>query len=213
MTPNNSEECWDFPDLVGITGKKRSGKDTLADFLGYINYVKRGFADPLKEAAVHIFGLPIRAFDGKNKDREKVNEFWGMSPREMLQKLGTEACRDGICPDIWIKRMELELLRNDRVVIPDVRFENEAEFIRENGGFLIHVIRPDSWYVKAGKKLGLIREDNHRSEVPVKFVEGLDEKIVNDKSLAELERALWGVVTKRMRRISQVTEGTGDRSY
>jgi hypothetical protein len=110
-----------------------------------IDFVKYSFALPLKRAAAEMFGLPLERFlDGD--DREIEDPFWGISPRRILQLLGTEGGRELFREDIWIKRAELELRKYQEadtgMVVADVRFPNEAQWIREMGGLLIHVVRP-----------------------------------------------------------------------
>jgi len=136
-------------NLIGISGLARSGKDTYASYLkDYINSnnslpeaVTYAFADPLKECASAMFGLPLSVFYGGN-EREDINEFWGISPREMLQKLGTEGGREIFGYDLWTKRAEMEYKNNsDNIfIVTDIRFESETDFIRNNNGLVIHII-------------------------------------------------------------------------
>jgi hypothetical protein len=65
-----------------------------------------------------------------------------------MQTLGTEFGRDLIRKDIWVLRAESEIQKNasnpmhpQGTVISDVRFENEADIIRNRNGIIIHVIR------------------------------------------------------------------------
>lgn len=145
--------------LLGMAGVARSGKDTVAHYLKYTHHFRTyAFADPLKEAASKMFGIPLEHFyDSKYK--EVTDPFWGISPREMAQKLGTEGGRRVFGEDLWIKRAEQEWndykdqfngkrdmsFYPDRdengFIITDVRFENEADFIRKNNGIVIHVKR------------------------------------------------------------------------
>lgn len=145
--------------LIGITGKARFGKDSVALYLKNTYYFRTyAFADPLKEAASRMFGIPLDHFyDDEYKD--VIDPFWGISPREITQKLGTEGGRRLFREDIWIKRAEqvwheyLDQFNGvtdmsfyphhdyNGFVITDVRFENEADFIRSNGGMMIHILR------------------------------------------------------------------------
>jgi hypothetical protein len=73
-----------------------------------------------------------------------VIEFWGMSPREIFQKLGTEAVKGTFGPDAWVKRWSLSygpLMDTDDVIVPDVRVDEEANYIRSLGGTIIEVRR------------------------------------------------------------------------
>ena len=154
--------------LIGLTGKARVGKDTVANFLmAEHDYVRMAFADPLKRAAAEIFGLTPTQMQDEFK--EIPVQYWGMSPREIFQKLGTEAVRDVFGPEVWVKRlgMGLDVVRHTKnVVITDVRFPNEVEFLIRQGGVLVE-IRRDVSDVRA-----------HRSEAGV----GVEADIVIDNN-------------------------------
>lgn len=139
--------------LIGLTGKAGAGKDTLASLiLEHTTGTTRSFAAPLKKAAREIFGLT----DEQMTDRvlkEQVIPYWGKSPRQLLQRLGTEGIRDVFGGDTWVKNADLRLQALERaescedlpvevVIWTDVRFAEEAEWIRANGGIVIHVHRP-----------------------------------------------------------------------
>jgi len=133
--------------LVGLTGKARSGKDTVGDYLfqehGFVRYA---FADPLKAAASEAFGIPLSQLYGEHGyDREVVLPEWGMSCRQILQDFG-KAMRDVFVDDFWIQRatMELSLLSEMNTVITDVRYPNEVQFIREREGIILGIQRPAS---------------------------------------------------------------------
>lgn len=120
--------------LIGIAGKARSGKDTAANYLLEKlgdDWSSASFADPMK-AMLGVIG--VNCSDAA-KDLPK-NQY-GVSTRHMLQTLGTEWGRDGIGSDFWIDVFEM-YNAGQCVIVPDVRFENEAELIREHG-VLIHV--------------------------------------------------------------------------
>ena len=130
--------------LIGITGKARSGKDSIAKYLwAQYGFSRFAFADAVKLAAQAKFGLSDRqTWDDELK--EVVIPFWGMAPREMFQKEGTEAGRDVFGYDLWLKRwlITYNLLGDtEDIVVPDVRFDNEADLIRSRGGIIIEVRR------------------------------------------------------------------------
>jgi hypothetical protein len=75
--------------LIGLVAPKQSGKDTIGDYLcGKYSFKKYNFADPLKEGVRKIFGFTEEQLYGNEK--EIIDPFWGVSPREVLQKMGTE---------------------------------------------------------------------------------------------------------------------------
>jgi len=136
-------------ELIGISGYAGSGKDTVADY--YIEnsrFARYSLADPIKKAASEMFGVPLAHFSDREL-KEVVIPFWGFSPRYMAQIIGTECGRNLFRQDIWIKRAEVEYnkyrdnFNAGGMVIPDIRFENEAVWIQKMGGTLIHITRPD----------------------------------------------------------------------
>ena len=163
--------------LIGIAAKARSGKDTVASYLWERHaFTRIAFADPVKMAAQAMFGLSAEA-TWSDDMKETVIPYWGMSPRQLFQLVGTECVKPFFGNDIWIKRFMLTygvVAETDDVVIPDVRFELEAEFIRAKGGRIIHLIRGDAKPVNA-----------HVSEAGVAFVEG-DIVPYNNGTLEEL---------------------------
>lgn len=75
--------------IIGLVAPKRSGKDTAANYLcSSYGFKKYNFADPLKKGIAEIFGLSHEQLNGNNK--EVVDPFWGVTPRELFQKIGTE---------------------------------------------------------------------------------------------------------------------------
>ena len=131
--------------LIGLAGKAGAGKDTVADYLWEKEgAIKIAFADALRAASASIFGLDPRNFLDRDLKEAEV-EYWGMTPRRMLQLLGTEATKPVFGDDIWLKRWFLSysaVRDTDHVVVPDVRFDVEAEAIRHLGGTIVHIVRP-----------------------------------------------------------------------
>ncbi len=130
--------------LIGITGKARSGKDAVAKFAwAQYGFTRIAFADPVKMAAQAKFGLtPEQTWSDELK--EVVIPHWGMTPRQIFQMEGTEAGRNVFGGDLWIKRFMLSynlLKGTDDIVVPDVRFDNEASAIRSLGGIVIEIRR------------------------------------------------------------------------
>lgn len=140
--------------IIGVTGRKRSGKDTIGKYLVENHgFTRVAFADSLKEACKIIFGFSDEQVYG-DELKEVIDEYWNHSPREILQKVGTELFRDqlprvcgNIGDDIWIRSVERQInnLRkqgHQRFVITDVRFENELNFIKkQKNGYVWKVIR------------------------------------------------------------------------
>lgn len=138
------------PRLLGISGRKRSGKSLAADTL--VTEFRRTFewqlARPIKTFATQALGLTYAQVDGRDPefDREAILPEWGMSARQFMQRFGTEVGR-AIHPDIWV-RMLMRDCRDfgglaDVMVVSDVRFANEAEAIQARGGVVWRITRSD----------------------------------------------------------------------
>lgn len=170
------------PMIIGITGKARSGKDTLArvlrDHQGFDAIM--WFAEPLKRAAAILFDIPF-AEVMSDEFKDAVIPGWNLTGRDILQRLGTEAMRHNFGEDFWIRRWAIEYDRRQpqRCVVADVRFENEADHLRSLGGQIIHLSRPG-----AGLKAG---EGAHESESGITFRDG-DVAIRNDGTISDLAR-------------------------
>ena len=128
--------------IIGLIGNKRTGKTTCSNFLvNDYDFKSIAFADPIKEAMKIAFDLNYEQLDGKLK--EVVDERWGLSPRQLFQKFGTDFARNVIGQDVWIRRMKIELskMKNENIVVSDIRFPNEAIAVKEMGGYLIKICR------------------------------------------------------------------------
>lgn len=147
-----------YPKLIGICGHAHSGKDTIASYLHKTrsNTWTEPFAAHLKAAASVMFGIPIDNFND-NEYKEIPDDYWKVSPRQIAQFFGTEMVRNnisallpGIAHHFWVYRMEavlsnqlgdVEYDTNDVVVIPDVRFQNEYDWVLAQDGIIIHLTR------------------------------------------------------------------------
>lgn len=133
--------------LIGLIGRARSGKDTVASYLAIQHkFTHAAFAYPMKEMLGAAFGN-INFRDG---DREKPIDWLGKSPRQLMQTLGTEWGRNLVHQDLWTLLMEQKILSekapeeagfNASMVISDVRFHNEADMILKHGGELWRIQR------------------------------------------------------------------------
>lgn len=143
--------------IIGITGLKGSGKDTIADFLiKEYGYKKMAFADTLKDAVAVTFGWDREMLEGvtqeHRKTRELPDEFWSkalnrpFSPRNALELVGTQLFRDNFDKNFWVHclRKRIEESGCKKIVITDVRFRNEIEAIRSVEGSQI-------WRVQRGE--------------------------------------------------------------
>ena len=167
--------------IIGIGHIAQTGKTTIANYLSRkYGFVSISFADSLKKACKEIFHLSDEQVYGSLK--EVVDSYWGVTPRFILQKVGTECMRNMFDKDIWVKSARAQTLKNPYInyVFPDCRFLNEVCAIKEWGGKLLRVTRPI-----CGATGGI---SGHASEVELIGFEGWDYTIHNDGSFEDLYR-------------------------
>jgi hypothetical protein len=191
--------------LVGLTGKKRSGKDTVAARLVERHgFARVAFADPLKEAALGLDPLIVVEHDERGPLMRAADFYlqplqpyrlafivgmvgWEAAKevrevRRTLQRYGV-AIRD-LSPEFWVAqglaKAEALLDQGTSVVITDVRFPNELDAIGAAGGFHVHVDRP-----------GVDTSDPHPSETALEdFYDDADVEVLNHGSIADLHDAV-----------------------
>lgn len=158
--------------IVGMMGAKRSGKDTIGEFLAAEGWTRLSFAALLYEEISHGYGVTVERLQHPatkdspqpwlalkhcsnwefiqtmlalepDADREEAMNR-PRSPREILQKWGTEYRREKYRSDYWTAPIKEKILANpeSRYVITDVRLENEIALIKDLGGVTARVIRP-----------------------------------------------------------------------
>jgi hypothetical protein len=173
--------------IVGVTGRKFNGKDTVGKILSdRYGYIRVAFADSLKEACRSIFHFTDEQLYGK--DKEVIDEYWKIAPRHIFQFVGTELFREQISrlmpwveKNIWIKSVEKQIQdikdknKDARIVVTDVRFQNEVDAVRKLGGIVIRVKRPS------------LKDDTdtHSSELEIDELD-VDIDIINDSSVDDL---------------------------
>lgn len=178
--------------IIGLAGRARSGKDTVADYLENLTdgTVERdAFADRLKLIAAKTLGVTFHPDDVGTEavrrwaDHLKQNsEIVVLGPsgnveakltgRKFLQRLGAEGIRDCLDSDVLVDAVPME--RDcDLLILTDVRFPNEAEAVRAAGGQVWEITRP-----------GTVA-DSHASEQRLDR-DLVDHVIENDGSLDDL---------------------------
>lgn len=169
--------------IIGIAGRMGSGKDTVGSIIQYLTLgdefsktngdiiadmehdwycakksklqIKK-FAGKLKEVASLITGVSVEMWEDQAFKQCRMPYGWGMTYREFLQKLGTEAMREGLHNDVWVNALfsdyrgvvkEWDELGNDTIIeypswcITDMRFPNEMKAVKEKRGVTVRVSR------------------------------------------------------------------------
>lgn len=155
--------------IVGISGRKRSGKDTVYEMirlrvhskLPNVDIRQYAFADPVREFAVRYFGVEL--------DPSRKEEY-----RFILQGIG-EMIREEVNSTYWVYRTirKYEQEFPDVGIITDLRYPNEVDIVKEQGGVVLRVSR------------GQENTDMHPSETSLTDEEFSD-IIYNNGTLEEL---------------------------
>lgn len=169
--------------IIAICGLQGAGKDTTADKIIEIAQSKglkagkMAFADRLKDTVAVLFDLPRDQLAGFTPEsrawREQELPNWtkrlgrSVTPRNLLQNIGSELLRDQFHKDIWIDCLldSIEKSDLDIITITDCRYPNEMTSLLEIGAKFIQVKRnlPD-WYEKVLQDQNYIPEGVHQSE-------------------------------------------------
>lgn len=133
--------------VIGLSGPAGSGKTTAAQaILKTPGYVRLPLAGPIKHMLRAGLGLTDRQTDGDLKE-VPIPRLGGLTPRRLLQTLGTEWGRsldDQFWIKLWLQQARDEVWNGARgIVVDDVRFLNEANFLRkETGARLVSLVTP-----------------------------------------------------------------------
>ena len=167
------------------------------------------WAGKLKDIASILTGIPKHNFEDQEFKKTNLGPEWDCNPwgktgtmhkqplsvREFLQRVGTDALRDGLHTNTWVNALmadyqpldfdpltEAEI--NPNWIITDTRFINEAQAIKEAGGIVIRIDRP-----------GVKPINNHPSEIELDNW-NFDYKIANVSDVLSLSLAVITVLKK-----------------
>jgi len=168
--------------IVGFAGYAGAGKDTLANAIERYaarfvnsNTAKIAFADPMRDMLLAL-GVP-REYMVERALKEVLIPGFGRSYRQLAQTLGTEWGRVCHGEDFWVNAAANRVDKSgaELVLMTDVRFPNEADYLRRRGGYLVRVNRAAA-----------VPVNPHESETHVpNFKPFLD--VFNDGSLDQLD--------------------------
>lgn len=189
--------------LIGLTGKKRAGKDTAAQALLGLGFVRVAFADPIRAFAHALDPLVVVEADEQYLLPHAVRLLgrgsthrlawlvdtigWeaakGMREvRRTLQRLGKDAGRTVLGETVWTDLAMTQAAQHENVVITDVRFPDEADRIHAMGGVIWRITRP-----------GTDTTDQHPTETAMDGHDA-DLTLVNDSTPQALHRHVFDAI-------------------
>ena len=161
--------------IIGIVGPIGSGKSCVGEYLvNKYNFKEYSFADSLKKSICSLYGINKHLLYGTQTDKELHIPYWDTNGRKLCQTIGT-LFRENIDQDFWIKRMHLDILNNgdDKIVITDIRYPNELEYVKNNlDGLILFINRENTNY----------QNYNHESEKYLEYIK-------NDKNVVKIDNS------------------------
>ena len=177
--------------LIGLSGYAGSGKDEVAKILVHKGFERVAFADGVRDCLYALNPRVMHPESGlqwdlralvvsKGWDRIK----WYPEVRGLLQRMGVEAGREMFEQDCWITKLNEKFFTfdEDDIVIPDVRFPNEREWIMDNGGEVWRVTRPG---------YGPVNKHSSETALDTYF---FDAAVKNDGTLDDLEQQILALI-------------------
>ncbi len=118
--------------VIAISGKRGSGKTLLSKNFEKYGFIRLSLAGELKQRCITDFGLTNEQVNGVFKEsptqyRRTDGSFF--TPRDIMIRMGT--FYRSIDKDFWLKQLDYSIKNYDRVVIDDIRFTNEIEFLKK----------------------------------------------------------------------------------
>ena len=142
--------------FIGLGHYSRTGKDSFANYLiaalakqaPHLRVLKRSLAWKLKQITYELYAwagmMPPEHYETREgeKDRDIILPDLGMTPVEIWVAFGTKAVRNNVYIDTWLDYLLKTKHTADILIVPDVRFPNEADAIQVLGGIDIKIVRP-----------------------------------------------------------------------
>lgn len=140
-----------LPQVIGLLGRARRGKDTVADYIckKYPDYRKVKLAAPVKDAARCLYGFSHDQLEGAAK--EIVDPRWNISPRDAMVFI-TDTFMDKMGSTFFTRRLFDAFDANTcphsgaHIIISDVRYVNDIAEIRKRNGIVIKITRATAPY-------------------------------------------------------------------
>lgn len=142
------------PLVIGLSGRAGCGKDVAAAALTSSGaFISLRFAAALKDGLNAMFGFTNDQWEDREWKETEI-PLLSKSPRQLAQTIGTEWGREMVHPEVWVSCLALKIKRHiysaqepgdiKSIVIPDLRFQNEAQWIKDQQGIIIEIQRDDN---------------------------------------------------------------------
>jgi len=188
--------------IIGISGKIGSGKDTAGKIITELmpSFEVKKYADKLKYIVSILIGCSKEELENQNFKMNPCSPEWQhaikhaktMTPRLMLQLIGTEGGRDLIHHNIWVNALfadynhgfnaDEEVFSMPDWVITDMRFPNELDAVKQRGGITIRIER------------GAGNTGDHPSETALDNAQ-FDHRLDNNGTLENLRNDIVTILT------------------
>ena len=122
--------------IIAFTGPKGSGKTTAARILEDRGWYRTSFVLPLRVVVHHLYDIP-HSYMTDPKLKEKKIERLGKSPRQIMQEL--QGPLKAIYQNVFVDSLARRIKYGKKVVIDDLRFDYEAEYLRSVGARIIRI--------------------------------------------------------------------------
>ena len=168
-----------LPNIVGLCGRSRVGKDTIASILmeKYPTYTLHRLAQPVKDTVKTLYDFTQ---DQVETDEKEKMTHWGITPRQAMVWV-TETMMQRHGNDFFSRKL-FDAYDNgvfgSNIIIPDIRYAHDLYEIRKRGGIVIKVVRSGM--------------PDHQFEAAVDQLEG-DVLIDNNGTLVELQKKVEDV--------------------
>jgi len=133
-----------LPRIIGVLGRSRVGKDTFAQVVVAETdglYQVHRLASPLKGACISLFGFTHEQVEGPEKEQLDVGH--GIRPRDAMiwltQQTMAFAGQDFFSRRLW-GAWDRGLI-GPYIIVPDIRYEHDIEWVRERGGVVVKIER------------------------------------------------------------------------
>ena len=166
--------------IIGLTGGNGVGKTSLARMLeSRLYFTRLGFADPIRKAVAAAVGDTVeRTFSHPLKDAPNHQLPGGITPRA-LAICWAEAARQDFGDRFWVEHLAMRAARcGPRIVIDDVRFQIEADWINSNGGIVV-AVGPPAGGLRAGTVAASVPSCPTEPEAWEAWLEGSEKQVLH----------------------------------